>query len=101
MADVVACFAGLNDGKVKRSVDECVAVCEIDPVAEWDQTMRLSMGLRSIGRSDEVGWGVWGRGCDIAGYMVLQPQLLIDGIVPNVIVMSGEEFHKEAAILEA
>ncbi len=101
MADAVACFAGLNNGKVQRSVDECVAVCEIDPAAEWDQTMTLSMGLGSIRRLDEVGCGVWGRGCNIAGCMVLQPKMLIDGIVPNVVVMKGEEFHKEAAVLEA
>ncbi len=101
MADAVACFAGLNNGKVKRSVDECVAVCEIDPAVEWDQTVTLSMGLGSIGRSDEVGCGVWGRCCDIAGCMVLQPKMLIDGVVPDVVVMTGEEFHKEVAVLEA
>ncbi len=101
MADAVACFAGLNIGKVKRSVDECVAVCDIDPAAEWDQTVMLSISLGSIGRSDEVGCGVWGRGCDIAGCMVLQPKTLIDGIVPDVNVMKSEEFHKEAAVLEA
>jgi hypothetical protein len=101
LADAVACFAGLNNGKVERSMDECVAVCEIDPAAEWDQTMTLSMGLRSIGRSDEVGCGVWGRSCDIAGCMVLQPKTLIDGILPDVVVMKGEEFYKETAVLEA
>ena len=94
-------FLGLNDSKVERSVDECVAVCEIDPAAEWDQTVMLSMGLGSIGRLDEVGCGVWGRSCNIAGCMVLQPKTLIDGVVPDVVMMKGEEFHKEAAILEA
>jgi hypothetical protein len=81
-------------------MDKCVSVCEIDPAAEWDQTVTLSMGLGSIGRLDEVGCGLQGRGCNIAGCMVLQPKMLIDGIVPNVIMMKGEEFHKEAAILE-
>jgi hypothetical protein len=33
--------------------------------------------------------------------MVLQPEALIDGIVSNVIVMKGEEFNKEAAVLKA
>ncbi len=102
MTDAVACFASLNDSKVERSVDESVAVCEIDPAAEWDQTVTLSMGLRRVGRSDEVGCGVRGRGSNnIAGVVVLQPEMLICGVVPNVIVMEGEEFHKEAAVLEA
>jgi hypothetical protein len=101
LTDAVACFASLNDSKVERSVDESVAVCEIDPAVEWDQTVTLSMGLRRVGRSDEVGCGVRGRGGDIAGVVVLQPEMLICGIVPNVIVMEGEKFHKEAAVLEA
>ncbi len=40
-------------------------------------------------------------GGNIAGFVVLQPEMLICCIVPNVIVMECEEFHKEAAILEA
>ncbi len=63
--------------------------------------MTLSMGLGSIGRSDEVGCSIWGRSYDIAGCMVLQPKTLIGGVVPDVVVMKGEEFHKEAAVLEA
>ncbi len=101
MTDAVACFASLNDSKVERSVDKSVAVCEIDPAVEWDQTVMLSMGLRRVGRSDEVGCGVRGRGDNITGFVVLQPETLICGIVPNVIVMEGEEFHEEAAVLEA
>jgi hypothetical protein len=101
LADAVACFANLNDNKVKRSVDECVAVCEIDPAVERDQILMHSMGLGSIGRSDELDCGVWGKGCNIAGCMVLQLKALIDGILPDVIVMKGDEFHKEAAVLEA
>ncbi len=101
MTDAVTCFASLNDSKVKRSVDESVAVCEVGPAAEWDQTMTLSMGLRCVGRLDEVGCGVRGRGGNIAGVVVLQPETLICGIVLNVIMMEGEEFYEEAAILEA
>jgi hypothetical protein len=100
LADLAACFAGLNDSNGERSIDECVAVCEIDPAAEWDQTVTLSMGLGSIGRLDDVGCGIWGRGCDITGCMVLQPKKLIDSIVLNVVVMKGEEFHKEVAVLK-
>jgi hypothetical protein len=40
-------------------------------------------------------------GGNIAGFAVLQPETLIRCVVPNVIVMECEEFHKEAAILEA
>jgi hypothetical protein len=101
LTDAVTCFASLNDSKVKRSVDKSIAVCEIDPAAEWDQTVMLSMCLRRVGRSDEVGCGVRGRGGNIAGFVVLQPEMLICGVVPNVIVMEGEEFHEEAAVLEA
>jgi hypothetical protein len=82
-------------------VNESVAVCEIDPAAEWDQTVMLSMGLRLVGRSDEVGCGIRGRGGNITGVVVLQPESLICGVVPNVIVMEGDEFYKEAAVLEA
>ncbi len=82
-------------------MDKSVAVCEIDPAAEWDQTVMLSMGLRRVGRLDEVGCSVRGRGGDIAGFVVLQPETLICGIVPNVIMMEGEEFHEEVAVLEA
>ncbi len=82
-------------------MDECVAVCEIDPAAEWDQTVMLSLCLGSIGRSDEVGCGVWGRSWGIAGCMVLQPKTLIDGIVLDVVMMKGEKFYKKAAVLEA
>jgi hypothetical protein len=81
-------------------VDECV-VCEINPAPEWDQTVMLSMRLGSIGWPDEMCCGVWGRSGNIACSVVLQPDALIDGIVLNVIVMKGEEFNKEAAVLEA
>jgi hypothetical protein len=101
LTDAVACFASLNDRKIERSMDKSVAVCEINPAAEWDQTVTLSMGLTRVGRSEEVSCGIRGRGGSIAGFVVLQPETLICGIVPNVIVMEGEEFHKEAAILEA
>ncbi len=48
-----------------------------------------------------MGCGVRGRGGNIAVFVVLQPETLICGVVPNVIVMEGEEFHKEAVALEA
>ncbi len=82
-------------------MDESVTVCEVGPVAEWDQTVMLSMGLRRVGRLDEVGCGVRGRGGDITGVVVLQPETLICGVVLNVIMMEGKEFHEEAAVLEA
>ncbi len=39
-------------------------------------------------------------GGDIAGFVVLQSEMLICCVVPNVVVMECDEFHKEAAILE-
>ncbi len=101
MTDAIACFASSNDSKVERSVDESIAVCEVYPASERDQAVTLSMGLRRVGRLDEVGCGVRGRCGNIAGVVVLQPEMLICGVVLNVIVMEGEEFHEEAAILEA
>jgi hypothetical protein len=101
LADAVMCLTRLDDGKVERSVDECVAVCEINPAPKWDQTVMLSVRLGSIGWPDEMCCSVWDRSGNIACSMVLQPEALIDGIVSNVIVMKGEEFDKEAAILEA
>ncbi len=38
---------------------------------------------------------------NIAGFVVLQPEMLICCVVPNVFMMESEEFHKEAAVLEA
>ncbi len=101
MTDAIACFASFNDSKVKRSVDESIAVCEVYPALEWDQAVTLSMGLRRVGRLDEVGCGVRGRCGNIARVVILQPETLICGIVPNVIVMEDEEFHEEVAVLEA
>ncbi len=63
--------------------------------------MTFSVRLGSIGWPDEMCCGVWGRSGDIACSVVLQPEALNDGIVSNVIMMKGEEFDKEAAILEA
>jgi hypothetical protein len=101
LADAVTCLTRLDDGKVKRSVDECVAVCEINPALEWDQTVMLSVRLGSIGWPDEMCCGVWGRSGNVACSMALQPKALIDGVVSNVIVMKGEKNDKEVAILEA
>jgi hypothetical protein len=101
LADAVTCLTHLDDGKVERSVDECVAVYEINPVPEWDQTVTLSVRLGSIQWPDEMCCGIWGRSGKIACSVVLQPEALIDGIVLNVIVMKGQEFDKEAAVLEA
>ncbi len=78
-----------------------VSLCVINPAPKWDQTMTLSMRLRSIGWPDEMCCGVWGRSGNIACSMVLQPEALIDGVVSNVIVMKGKEFNKEVAVLEA
>jgi hypothetical protein len=49
LADAVTCLTRLDDGKVERSVDECVAVCVFNPAPEWDQTVTLSVRLGSIG----------------------------------------------------
>jgi hypothetical protein len=48
-----------------------------------------------------MGCGKRRGGGDIAGFVVLQPEMLICCIVPNVFMMECEEFHKEAAVLEA
>ncbi len=101
LADAVTCLTRLDNGKVERSVDECVAVCEINPAPEWDQTVTLSVRLGSIRWPDEMCCGVWGRSGNIACSVVLQPEALIDSVVLNVIVMKGEEFDKEVAVLEA
>jgi hypothetical protein len=101
LADAVTCLMRLDDGKVERSVDECVAVCEINPAPEWDQTVMLSLRLGSIGWPDEMCCSIWDRSGNNACSVVLQPEALIDGVVLNVIVMKGEEFDKEATILEA
>jgi hypothetical protein len=101
LADAVTCLICLDDGKVERSVDECVAVCEINPAPERDQTVTLSVRLGSIGWPDEMCCGIWGRSGNVACSMVLQSEALIDGVVSNVIVMKGKEFDKKAAVLEA
>ncbi len=49
LADAVTCLMCLKNGKVERSEDECVAVCEINPAPEWDQTVTISVRLESIG----------------------------------------------------
>ncbi len=82
-------------------MDECVAVCEINPAPEWDQAVMLSVRLGSIGWPDEMCCGIWGRSGDIACSVVLHAEALIDGVVSNVIAMKGEEYDKEVAVLEA
>ncbi len=48
-----------------------------------------------------MGCGERCGGGDIAGFVVLQPETLIFHVVPNVFMMECEEFHKQAAVLEA
>ncbi len=90
-----------DNSKVKWFVNESVAVSEIDPALEQDQTVTLEMILGCVGRTYQMCCSERHEGGDIAGFVVLQPETLICCVVPNVIVMECEEFHKEAAILEA
>jgi hypothetical protein len=48
-----------------------------------------------------MGCGEKRGGGNIAGFVVLQPEKLVCCVVPNVFMMECEEFHKEAAVLEA
>ncbi len=48
-----------------------------------------------------MGCGKRCGGGNIPGFVVLQPETLICCIVLNVFMMECEEFHKEAAVLEA
>jgi hypothetical protein len=82
-------------------MNESVAVSEIDPALEWDQTVMLGMILGCVGRTYQMCCGERRGGGNISGFVVLQPEMLIPCVVPNVIVMECEEFYKEAAILEA
>ena len=82
-------------------MNESVAVSEIDPASERDQTMMLGMILRCVGRTYQMCCGKRRGGGNIARFVVLQLEALIRGIVLNVIMMDGEEFHKEPAVLEA
>ncbi len=82
-------------------MNERVAVSEIDPASEQDQTVTLGMILGCVGRTYQMCCGKRRGGGNITGFVVLQPETLIRCVVPNVIVMECEEFHKEAAFLEA
>ncbi len=82
-------------------MNESVAVSEIDPALERDQTVTLGMILGCVGRTYQMCCGKRRGGGNIPGFVVLQPETLIRCVVLNVIVMKCEEFHKEAAILEA
>ncbi len=82
-------------------MNESVAVSEIDPASERDQTVTLGMILGCVGRTYQMCCGERRGGGDIAGFVVLQPETLSRCVLPNVIVMECEEFHKEAAILDA
>jgi hypothetical protein len=82
-------------------MNESVAMSEIDPASERDQTVMLGMILGCVGRMYQMCCGKRRGGGDITGFVVLQPETLIHCIVPNVIVMECEEFHKKAAVLEA
>jgi hypothetical protein len=95
------CLASPDNSKVKWSVNESVAVSEIDPALERDQTVMLGMILGCVGRTYQMCCGKRRGSGDIARFVVLQPETLICCVVPNVIVMECEEFHKEVAILEA
>jgi hypothetical protein len=101
LTDSVTCLVSPNNSKVEWSVNESVAVSEIDPALERDQTVTLGMILGCVGRTYQMCCGKRRGGGNIAGFVVLQPETLICCIVPNVIVMECEEFYKEAAILEA
>jgi hypothetical protein len=59
---------------------------EVDPAAERDkvQTRRVALGRVGVGRPDEMRCCRRCRGMNVDWQMVLEPKMLIDGVVTYV-----------------
>jgi hypothetical protein len=93
LTDTVARLARPNSSKVEWSVDEVVTVSEMDPASERDQTMMLGVILGCVRGMYQMYCGKRRGGGDIERFVVLQPEALICGIVPDVIMMDSIEFY--------
>jgi hypothetical protein len=81
---LVLTFPAINSGNVKRAMDVCICVSKIEEATEWKELVALSISFWCVGRAYEVHirWRAWPWQIVLA--MVLQPEALIDCIVPEI-----------------
>ncbi len=58
LAYAVSGFASSDGSKFEGTVDECVLVCDIQPLQKREEIMPLGVIVGCVGRADEVCVGV-------------------------------------------
>ncbi len=99
LADAIASFLSPQDGKIKRLMDKRVGVGEVCPCSTGDEVMSVCMVFGCVGWSDKarIHCAKYCQ-CPIA---ILQPKLLIDGVIANIGGMGHIKVDQETTILKA
>ncbi len=89
----VACFAAVNGSKLKRTVNVCVEMGNVEPFPIGQEVVALGIGIQRVGRLIKVCVGREGGMSDILTTVELEPVILVNRIVTPICWMANVELE--------
>jgi hypothetical protein len=101
IACAIPTFSAIDSGKIERALDVCICVSKIEKQAEQKEFVTLGISFGCVWRANEmcVRWRT--QPWQIVCAMILQPEALVNHIIPEIRGMRNIKINRVLAVVEA